>query len=189
MVFYKDIELHGKYNVKIESGEIVSVIITEKAKRYGDYIIRYTYIAREINGNKSGFMFCPNGVFYDVCAVPVAEDAAPSNEYYILTHQLEKEPQTGQFVWTVGEFDSVWKTEAQAYRRACEIESESLGKISGYLCVCGNKERFVIIETNDPDIRYHIVDAATQTKCTGACSTLDDAIEGKRWDEQHHWLL
>jgi hypothetical protein len=48
-------------------------------------------------------------------------------------------------------------------------------------------ERFTIVPCNYNGLTHLVVDKRTQTKVVSACTSLEDAIEAKAWDEKYHY--
>lgn len=49
-------------------------------------------------------------------------------------------------------------------------------------------EVFMIVESNDPDYPYHVVDKRTQSYLYGGGCTLEEAVASKEWCEKYHTL-
>lgn len=84
-----------------------------------------------------------------------------------------------------GTLDATFTTEREAFYHEKKLQWERKPDLI-YMLVEGD-ERFMIVQTDDPDLPFHVVDKRTQGWCYGVCRTMQEAIEAKAWDEKYHY--
>lgn len=104
-----------------------------------------------------------------------------ANQYHVYVG-TDYDPVTKEH--TGGTLDATFTTEREAFYRVKKLEWEFK---KGVTMIVEGDERFMIVQVNDPDLPYHIVDKRTQGYCYGVCRTREEAIQAKAWDEKYHY--
>ena len=104
------------------------------------------------------------------------------NKYYIYTDGTFDEKERG---YRRGVLDSVHDSEMSAFMREKELRWQY--KQGVYMRREGDPV-FAIVQTNVNGLTHLVVDVQTKTHVAGACTSLEEAIECKKWCEEYHYI-
>ena len=104
-----------------------------------------------------------------------------ANKYHIYVGGTFDEKAGG---YRGGTLDATFTNEREAFFHEKKLQWEFKKGI--HMEVEGD-ERFVIVPCNHNGLTHLVVDKRTQTKVVSACTSLQDAIEAKAWDEKYHY--